>query len=81
VLLALRRRCAAGACALSVVHDLNLALSADAIVIVQKGQALPARAPGDPHLHEDLLEAFGQAIEMLAHPDGRRWIAVPVTAP
>jgi len=75
---ALRQRCAQGACALVVLHDLNLALQADAVIVVHEGKALPARSPGDPSLQADLVRAFGQAIEVLPHPDGLRWIATLV---
>jgi len=75
---ALRQRCERGACALVVLHDLNLALQADAVIVVHEGRALPARSPGDPGLQADLVRAFGQAIEVLRHPDGTRWIATLV---
>jgi iron complex transport system ATP-binding protein len=75
---ALRQRCERGACALVVLHDLNLALQADAVLVVHEGRALPARSPGDPRLQADLVRAFGQAIEVLQHPDGTRWIATLV---
>jgi iron complex transport system ATP-binding protein len=72
---ALRKHCGQGACALVVLHDLNLALRADAVVVVHGGQALAARPPGNPALQADLALAFDHAIEVLQHPDGARWLA------
>lgn len=74
----IRNRCAQGATALVIVHDLNIALQADAVMLLTAGRSLPARSPSAPDLHRDLEVACEGAIEVMSHP--RRpgaWIALP----
>ena len=66
-----------GTSTLVVVHDLNIALQADAIVVLLYGRATAVRSPQEPDLHSDLERAFGGAIEILKHPAGAGWIALP----
>jgi iron complex transport system ATP-binding protein len=74
----LRVRCAEGASALVVLHDLNAALQADAVVVMHAGAALPARTPEDPSLHADLEQISAGALQVMAHPRRRgAWIALP----
>lgn len=74
----IRNRCVQGASALVIVHDLNIALQADAVMLLTAGRALPARSPSDPSLQRDLQEACEGAIEVLAHPrQPGAWIALP----
>lgn len=73
----IRSRCDQGACALIVVHDLNIALQADAVIVLFEGRAHPARSVHDRALHRDLERSCGGAIEVLPHPGGAGWIALP----
>lgn len=77
LLATLKDLCEHGASALVVVHDLNIAMQADAIVLLLNGRATPMRPPDEPSLHVDLERAFGGAIEILKHPAGAGWIALP----
>lgn len=82
LLAGLARRAAAGAAIAVVLHDLNLALAAPRIVVLDRGGIVADGAPGDAALHAALERTFGGAfhIEALATPRGRRWVVVPALA-
>lgn len=57
-----RSRVRTGAAAAVVLHDLNLALAADRIWLMQGGRLLIDTTPDDIRLHEALISVFDQAI-------------------
>jgi iron complex transport system ATP-binding protein len=75
----LTARARAGAAVAAVLHDLNLALAADRVLVLAAGRVRADAAPADAHLHHALAEVFGHAlrIERIATDDGDRWAALP----
>ncbi|MEI6025399.1 MAG: ABC transporter ATP-binding protein [Betaproteobacteria bacterium] len=59
----------------SVLHDLNLALQADRLLVMQAGHAVADGPRGDPALHRCLEAVFDGAIRIL--PTGPGWMALP----
>jgi len=76
----MRSRAAAGATVVSVVHDLNLALAADRLVVMAEGRIQAQGPVSDPAVREALVSVFGGAFDLLALADGG-WTAVPRLAP
>jgi iron complex transport system ATP-binding protein len=76
---ALAARQRAGTTIAMVVHDLNHALSADQLVLLENGQVRLAGSPHDPAVHAALCAALDHAIRMVAIDDGptRQWVALP----
>jgi iron complex transport system ATP-binding protein len=72
-----RAQVRAGGTALTVLHELNLALQADAMVILQEGRVMHQGACADPATHRALERVFDQRIEV--QPVGGTWVALPVT--
>jgi ATPase subunit of ABC transporter with duplicated ATPase domains len=70
-----RRRVQAGTAVISVLHDLSLALMADALVVMRAGTVVARGGADDPSLHDALTRVFDGAIRIV--PFGRQWIAVP----
>lgn len=68
---ALGRQCVV----VTVLHDLNLALRADRLLVLSDGQAAAHGARSDPSLHRSLETVFGQALRV--QPTGGGWMAVP----
>jgi iron complex transport system ATP-binding protein len=68
----------AGGTALTVLHELNLALQADAMVILQQGRVMHQGACADPATHRALERVFDQRIAVQAV--GPHWVALPVPA-
>lgn len=69
-----------GVAVLSVLHDLNLALAADRVLVMHQGRLLADGAPHDPALQAALVQVFDDAfgIEPVGRPGDRlRWAAVP----
>jgi iron complex transport system ATP-binding protein len=75
----LQARAAAGVAVVTVLHDLNLALAADRIVVMQRGRVAADGPPADATLRAALAEVFDHAFSIEAvHVAGRaRWVAVP----
>ncbi|HEY4066749.1 MAG TPA: ABC transporter ATP-binding protein [Burkholderiaceae bacterium] len=65
----------AGRIVVSVLHDLSLALLADHLVVMRRGQLHATGSRDDPAVHAALVEVFEQAIAVVRLGD--RWIAVP----
>ena len=59
----------------SVLHDLNLALQADRLLVLREGAAVALGGAGDPLLHQALETVFDGAVQVQSA--GGRWIAVP----
>ena len=74
-LVRLFRRLASDHAVVTVLHDLNLALQADRLLVLQAGHAVAAGARGDPALHRCLEAVFDGAIRVQSLGSG--WIAVP----
>ena len=63
-----------------VLHDLNLALMADRLLVMAGGRLVADGAPAEPAVRQCLVEVFDHAftIEPLGQGIRQRWIAVPV---
>ncbi|MFM7703987.1 MAG: ABC transporter ATP-binding protein, partial [Rubrivivax sp.] len=74
----LRARVAAGDTVVTVLHDLNLALQADRVVVLRQGRVQADGQPGQALLHAAIEAAFDHAvcIRELATPSSPRWVAV-----
>lgn len=59
----------------SVLHDLNMALRADRLVVMQQGRVVMQAAPHESALHACLQEVFGHRL-VFHHVQGR-WLALP----
>ena len=66
---------AQGQTVVSVLHDLNLALRADRVVVMHEGQVLIQAPAHDPALHTCLQQVFEHALTFHFWQD--RWIALP----
>ena len=73
----LRRRARDGAAVAVVLHDLNLALAADRVLLLAEGRLVADGAPGDAALRAALEARFGHAFTVQRTADAARWIAVP----
>ena len=71
----MRRQVSQGITVVSVLHDLSLALHADTLVVMQAGRIRGQGQPGDPALHEVLIDVFDGAIRI--ERVGAQWIAMP----
>ena len=66
---------AEGRTVVSVLHELSMALAADALVVVADGRVLHHGACNDPVTHTALEEVFGRRIRI--HRVAEQWIALP----
>jgi iron complex transport system ATP-binding protein len=75
----LRQRARDGAAVAVVLHDLNLALAADRVLVMDRGRLVADGAPADAALQAALLAVFGHAftVERVVAAGHARWIAVP----
>lgn len=69
-----REEVAAGHMVCSVLHDLNLALQADQVVILAEGRVAYQGAPAEPGLQAALRAVFGPRLRVTGH--GGRWIVL-----
>lgn len=69
-----RERARDGAAVVSVLHELNIALQADALVVMDQGHIVHQGAPHHPATHAALQQVFHQRLQIL-HVRGR-WIAL-----
>lgn len=70
-----RERTAAGATVVSALHELNLALQADELVVMAGGRIVHQGMPHEAATHAALQAVFGQRLR-LAQLDGQ-WLALP----
>jgi iron complex transport system ATP-binding protein len=75
----LRQRARDGAAVAVVLHDLNLALAADRLLVMDAGRLVADGPPADAAVRHALVAVFGHAftIEALGEGARRRWVAVP----
>ena len=82
----LAARARAGAAVAAVLHDLNLALAADRLLVMENGRLVADGVPADPAVHQRLVQVFDHAfsIEQVmasagasGHAAAPRWVAVP----
>lgn len=73
-----RRHVRAGGTAVSVLHELNMALRADDLVVMAPGRVQHQGRPGDTATHAALQQVFGHRLALVA-VDGH-WLALPVAA-
>jgi len=69
---------AGGATVVSVLHELNMALQADDVAVIDQGRLVHHGANGDARTHHALQAAFGGRIAI--HPVQGQWIALPQEA-
>ena len=72
-----RRHVAAGGTAVSVLHELNMALHADELVVMDRGRIAHHGACADPATHEALREVFARRVRV--HALAGQWVALPDT--
>ena len=71
-----QQRTQAGTTVVSVLHDLNLALRADQVLVMQAGRVVLQAAPHDPALHACLQEVFEHRLSF--HQVQQHWVALLV---
>jgi iron complex transport system ATP-binding protein len=60
----------------SVLHDLNLAMRADHVVLMNQGRLVIHAKPDDPLLHQALMEVFAHRITI--HRVADQWVVLPL---
>ncbi len=60
----------------SVLHDLNLAMRADHLILMHQGRLLLQAKPEDPLLHQALLHVFAHRIAI--HRVADQWVVLPL---
>ena len=80
MLCSVRRRASAGVAVATVLHDINLALLADSILVMARGRVVAQAAPHDAALQAALVAVFDGAfsIERLTVAGQARWAAIPL---
>jgi iron complex transport system ATP-binding protein len=73
-----RRHVARGGTAVSVLHEIGMALQADDLVLLARGRVVHHGACGDPATHRALESVFGQRIAV--HAVAGQWVALPSEA-
>jgi iron complex transport system ATP-binding protein len=77
----LASRARAGAAVVAVLHDLNAALAADRVCVLDRGRLVADGAPHEPALRAALVAVFGGAfgIQAVTLPGANapRWVCVP----
>jgi iron complex transport system ATP-binding protein len=60
----------------SVLHDLNLAMRADHVLLMQQGRLMMQASPDDPLLHEALTDVFERRMSIQRVAD--QWVVLPI---
>jgi iron complex transport system ATP-binding protein len=60
----------------SVLHDLNLAMRADFVVLMHQGRLVIQAKPDDPLLHQALMKVFAHRITINRVAD--QWVVLPL---
>jgi iron complex transport system ATP-binding protein len=74
-----RRHVARGGTAVSVLHEIGLALQADDLVLLEEGRVAHHGAAADPATHRALEAVFARRLQV--HAVAGRWVALPVEVP
>lgn len=74
-----RQLCGDGATVVSVLHELNVALQADDLVVMTRGAVVHHGSPGEPRTREALSEVFDHRLR-LVEVEGR-WLVLPGDPP
>ncbi len=72
-----RQLVARGQTVISVLHELNMALQADALVVMAKGRIVHQGLPADAATHAALQDVFDRRLKLL-QVEGQ-WLALPYT--
>jgi iron complex transport system ATP-binding protein len=67
-----------GTTVVSVLHEISMALHADRVVVMAKGQVTHHGASADPATHQALGDVFDQRIAI--HTIDGQWVALPCTS-
>nr|WP_222622937.1 ABC transporter ATP-binding protein [Ramlibacter cellulosilyticus] len=70
-----RRHVERGGTAVSVLHEIGLALQADDLLLLRDGRVAHHGACGDPATHRAVEAVFDQRVRV--HPVAGRWVALP----
>lgn len=73
--LLVRALCQKGTTVIAVLHELNVALQADALVVMARGQVVHHGAPSDAATRDALLEVFDGRLQFVEIAG--RWVALP----
>ncbi|WP_290868982.1 ABC transporter ATP-binding protein [Aquabacterium sp.] len=68
-----------GVTVVSVLHELNMALHADELVVMAQGRVLHQGPTHAPQAHAALVQVFDGRISL--HAVGAQWVALPCAAP
>ena len=60
----------------SVLHDLNLAMRSDHVVLLHQGRLVIHAKPDDPQLHLALMQVFAHRIKI--HRVADQWVVLPI---
>ena len=60
----------------SVLHDLNLAMRADHVVLMHQGRLVMQASPDDPYLHQALTDVFERRMSIQRVAD--QWVVLPI---
>jgi iron complex transport system ATP-binding protein len=71
-----RRHVAAGGTAVSVLHEIGLALQADDLLLLRDGRLAHHGPAADPATHRALEAVFQHRVQI--HPVAGRWVPLPV---
>ena len=77
VLRGLAARARSGTAVAVVLHDLNLALAADRIIVIAQGRVMADGTPDDVGLHQTLMQVFDHAFTIERISGQSRWAALP----
>ena len=66
-----------GQTVISVLHELNVALQADTLVVMAKGRVVHQGLAADPATHQTLQDVFDHRLRLIFVDD--RWLALPHT--
>ena len=79
LLRSLATRAHQGVAVAAVLHDVNLALAADRVLVMNQGRIVADAPPSNAALRGALVAVFGAAfsIEQVASAGGVRWVALP----
>lgn len=73
-----REHVRAGGTVVTVLHELNMALQADALVLIDQGRLVHQGASADPATHRALESVFSHRVAV--HRVGEGWVALPAAA-